>query len=292
VQCISLGVCVIANQSTLCGPVGGLCQGPPLNICAAYCMGRDRCDTASYAAPAVEVAALPGARTALLASLNAHVVDGLTPTAGGMSGAISHAQALARANPTHRVVALLATDGFPDECPPNDSITGVAALAAAGLAGTPSISTFVIGVFTPAEQADAQTNLDALAAAGGTGKAFVINTNQNVAQQFQMALNAIRTTGLSCQYEIPAATDGGTLDYFSVNVQFTSGAGQAVTIGNVANRAACSPTKGGWYYDTDPNGATKPTTINICDTSCTQLRSDSAGRVDILIGCKTEMIVP
>jgi hypothetical protein len=239
----------------------------------------------------VEVAALPGARAALLASLRARAVDGLTPTAGALNGAIAHAQTLARANPTHKVVVLLATDGFPDECTP-DTVAGVAELTAAALAGTPSISTFVIGVFTPDEQADAQLNLDAMAAAGGTGKAFVINTNQDVTQQFQMALNAIRTTGLSCQYEIPPPTDGGTLDYFSVNVQFTSGTGQAVTIGNVANRAACSPTKGGWYYDVDPTTGGTPTTINVCDTSCTQLRGDAAGRVDILIGCKTEMIVP
>ena len=107
-----------------------------------------------------------------------------------------------------------------------------------------------------------------------------------------LALNAIRTTGLSCEYAIPAPPpDGGTLDFFSVNVEFTSSANQTVTIGNVPNQAACNPTKGGWYYDVDPNAGT-PHTITICDTSCSQLRADSGGRVDILLGCKTEVIVP
>jgi hypothetical protein len=77
-----------------------------------------------------------------------------------------------------------------------------------------------------------------------------------------------------------------------VNVQFTSGTGQTVTIGNVHDRAACSPTKGGWYYDVDPSTGATPRTINICPTACAPLQADPAGRVDILLGCTTVVIVP
>jgi len=76
-----------------------------------------------------------------------------------------------------------------------------------------------------------------------------------------------------------------------VNVQYTSGAGQAVTIGNVHDKAACDARQGGWYYDVDPATGT-PQTISICDTSCAALRGDAAGRVDVLVGCKTETIIP
>ena len=246
---------------------------------------------APYAAPAVEVAALPGAATVLTTSLGAHMPDGLTPTSGALTGAISHAQALAKANGGHRVVTLLATDGLPSECTPADTM-GVASIAAAGLAGTPSISTFVIGVFAPDEALDAQTTLDAIAAAGGTKQAFVISSQQsNVEQVFLTALNSVRTAALSCEFKVPTAAAGQTLDYYAVNVQFTSGAGQTATIGNVHDKTACDARQGGWYYDVDPAKGT-PANISICDTSCTQLRGDPAGRVDVLVGCKTEVIIP
>jgi hypothetical protein len=295
-SCVRLGLCSLTQGP--CIPVGSYCGGgrgvPRGNLCQAiggYCDARDSCDPTSYATPAVEVAPLPGAAPALIASLMQHMPDGLTPTAGALSGAIAHAQSLAKAANGHQVVVLLATDGFPSECTPND-IPGVAKLASGGLAGTPSTSTFVIGVFSPDEAVDAQTNLDALAAAGGTKKAFVINISQNVTQQFVAALNAIRTAALSCQFKVPVPKPGETLDYFKVNVQYTSGAGQTVTIGNVPNRAACSATKGGWYYDADPNVGGVPQNITICDTTCSQLRADAAGRVDVLLGCRTELIIP
>jgi hypothetical protein len=294
-QCVTLGGCTLSPD--LCIPVGGVCgrgrTGTPAgNQCVplqGYCHTRDLCESAPYATPAVEVAPLPGAATALIASLTQHMPDGLTPTAGALAGAIAHAQALAKANPTHRVVVVLATDGFPSECTPVDT-AGVAAIATAGLNGTPSISTFVFGVFAPADQMAAQTNLNAFAQAGGTKQAFVTNTDKNVSADFLLALNSIRNSALACQYKIPASTDGGALDYFQVNVQFTSGAGKTVTIGNVHDKTACG-TKGGWYYDADPAAGGTPKTISICDQTCGQLQNDAAGSVDVLLGCKTEYIV-
>jgi hypothetical protein len=296
-MCVRLGACGVSPS--YCSPAGPQysCSAAANDGCipiAGYCDGRDICDPAPYATPAVEVATLPGAATALINSLNQHMVDGLTPTAGALSGAIQHAQALARANPTHKVNVVLATDGLPSECTPVDiaGVGGIASIAAAAYAGMPAIATYVIGVFTQDEQADAQMNLDALAAAGGTGRAFVINTSQNVSQSFVDALNAVRSSGLACQYMLPAAMqDAGQIDYFSVNVQFTPSTGSAVTVGNVKSRASCSATQGGWYYDVDPSTGATPTSISICDTSCTQMKADPAGRVDILLGCKTIIIV-
>jgi hypothetical protein len=294
-MCVRLGGCGVSPQ--LCAPAGPqyACSTAVGDECiplAGYCDGRDLCDAASYAMPAIEVAPLPGAAAALMASLAQHQIDGLTPTAGALSGAIQHAQALARANPTHKLAVLLATDGLPSECEPQD-INGVAALAASGFAANPSVTTYVIGVFAPDEAASARTNLNAIAAAGGTGQAFVIDTNQNVTQAFVTALNSVRSSGLACQYTLPAASagDAGQLDYFSVNVQFTSGSGQITTVGNVKDRASCSATRGGWYYDVDPSTGATPQTISTCDVTCNQLKADPVGQVDILLGCKTIFIV-
>jgi len=290
--CVRLGLCS-QNQTLACTAFGTPCTSRR-DVCTAldgYCHGRDSCSPAAYAAPAVEVAALPGAATVLTTSLGAHMPDGLTPTAGALSGAISHAQALAKANAGHRVVVLLATDGLPSECTPTDDM-GLASIAASGLAGTPSISTFAIGVFGAPDQMIGQTTLNTIAAAGGTKQAFVVSSQQsNVEQVFLTALNSIRTAALSCEFKVPTAAAGQTLDYYAVNVQFTSGAGQTVTIGNVHDKTACDARQGGWYYDVDPAKGT-PQNISICDTSCTQLRGDPAGRVDVLLGCKTEVIIP
>lgn len=290
--CVRLGICS-ANPTIACTAFGTACTSRR-DVCtevAGYCHARDMCGSAAYATPAVEVAPLPGAATALTSSLTAHTPDGLTPTAGALTGAISHAQALAKANAGHRVVVLLATDGLPSECTPTDDM-GLASIAAAGLAGTPSISTFAIGVFGAPDQQMGQATLDAIAAAGGTKQSFVISSQQsNVEQVFLTALNSVRTAALSCEFKVPAPTAGQTLDYYAVNVQFTSGAGQTVTIGNVHDKTACDPRQGGWYYDVDPAKGT-PQNISICDTSCTQLRGDPAGRVDVLVGCKTEVIIP
>ena len=50
-----------------------------------------------------------------------------------------------------------------------------------------------------------------------TGSAFVVDTTQNVNQQFLDALNKIRGAALGCSYLIPLP-DGGTPDFAAVNV--------------------------------------------------------------------------
>jgi hypothetical protein len=266
-------------------------NGYPCNALSGYCEARDKCDLPSYSTPAVEVAALPGIAPTIIGSFSQHMPQGLTPTSAALSGAIGHAQALSTAHPTHKVAVLLATDGEPDECTPSD-ITGVAQIASSGVSGTPSILTYVIGVFTPSDATDAQTNLNAIASAGGTNQAFIINTSSNVSQAFISALNSVRTSGLACQYMVPQPPqDGGQLDYFSINVQFTSSSGQTVTIGNVKNHASCSATQGGWFYDVDPSTGATPKTISICDTTCNALKADPGGQVAILLGCKTIFVI-
>jgi hypothetical protein len=289
--CVQLGTCGPANNQIACAPAGNTCSNNyPCNGLPGYCNARDKCDVGSYATPAVEVAPLPGVEQAIQNSFGQHKPDGLTPTSAALSGAISHARVLAAANPTHKVAVLLATDGEPDECTPSD-ITGVANIAAGGLSGTPSIATYVIGVFGPSDEADAQANLNTLASAGGTGQAFIINTSGDVTQSFISALNSVRSSGLACEYMVPQPPpDGGALDYFSVNVVFTPTGGQPVTIGNVKNRASCSATQGGWYYDVDPSTGGTPKTISICDATCNGLKN-AAGRVDILLGCKTVYVI-
>ncbi len=211
---------------------------------------------------------------------------GNTPTSAALQGGINQAKTFAGANPGHTVVLLLATDGLPTACTPQD-IAGISAIAAAGKTGTPSVKTFVIGVFTTAEKATAQTNLDAIANAGGTNKAIVIDTATNVTTAFQAALDAIRGQALPCDYNVPTP-EAGTPDYDKVNVQLTDAGGKSV-VANKANAGACDPATGGWYYDKDPAQGQVPTKIEMCPATCDDLKTNG-GQIDIKIGCQT--IVP
>jgi len=209
--------------------------------------------------------------------------DGLTPSAPALQGAIDEATSYTAANPDHAVAVVLATDGFPTECTPRD-IPSIAAIAASGVSATPSIKTFVIGVFNASEQAQATTNLNQIAAAGGSGSAFVISTAGNVTAAFLMALNQIRGSALPCDYKLPVPMSG-LPDYGLVNVEFTS-AGITKVVPGVNSASACDPMLGGWYYDVDPNVGT-PQKVILCPKSCDTVRADVAGQIDIVQGCAT-----
>jgi hypothetical protein len=293
--CVTIGQC----GDALCGPPNGaLCQGTnipcgPLQA-PSFCVNGDSCVAADYAAPAVEIGALNGAATALNGAIALIAPAGRTPTGPALQGAVDHAAQWATAHPTHEVVLLFATDGLPTECTPED-IPGIAAIAGAGLSGTPSVKTFVIGVFAPADlQTGAQANLDQIAMSGGTTSAFIVDVSQNdVEQTFLAALTSIRGTKLACQYQVPVQGDAGALDYSKVNVEYTpGGTSSPATIGYVGTMAGCDPTKGGWYYDVDPQTGSVPTKIIMCQATCATFGNDTGGEVDIQVGCQTVVQPP
>jgi hypothetical protein len=291
-SCKAIGVCH-NDVDTVCPPGVTTCGmdtnnfdlGSCDSITTSTCLKGDSCTAQDYATPAVPIAALPGAASAVTASLAAHSPGGNTPTSQALLGAIDQAKSYATANPGHSVVAVLATDGIPDECTPDD-IPGIAQIAATGLSGSPGIKTFAIGVFAPDAIASGTSALNEIASAGGTNQAFIINsTGQNLEQQFEAALNAIRVAALPCQYKVPVP-DSGSADFSKVNVQYTSGAGVASGVPYVETSGQCG-TGSGWYYDVDPTGGGTPTAILVCPGTCSTLESDSKGRVDVVVGCST-----
>lgn len=287
-QCVPLGKC----GPNLCAPANGaMCNGTSLAcnpITTSTCAHEDSCDPADYAAPVVEIANLTGAAAQLDSAIAALAPAGATPTAPALGGAIQHARDWATANPTHTVVVILATDGLPTECAPLD-VASIGQIAAQGLTGAPSVKTFAIGVFAPSDiNAGAKQNLDHIAASGGTEKAFIVDTSQNVEQQFLAALDAIRGTKLACEYAVPTAGSAGPLDFAKVNIEHTPpGAGAPETIGYVGSASGCDATDGGWYYDVDPEGGQAPTKIIMCPATCSGFTATVGGQVSIRVGCKT-----
>jgi hypothetical protein len=233
------------------------------------------CTAADYATPEVEIAPLPGVASKITASLAMHTPSTVTPTVAAEQGAVQHAQAWSKSHPGDAVIVVLATDGDPDSCNIQpDPLTPVEMVASAGFMGTPKIATFVIGVGSDT------TNLDAIAAAGGTGTAFIVDTSMAVDTQFLAALNKIRGSALGCTYKIPAPQAGSTTDFTKVNVEFSSGS-QKTIFPQVANQAACPATGNAWYYD----NAANPTQIILCAATCGSI--SVGGEIDVLTGCQT-----
>src|SRR5262249_11000551 len=133
------------------------------------------CTVADYAKPAVPIAALNGNAgkiSAAIAGIKSR--GGGTPTTQALTGAIEYAAGWEKAHSTHKPIVVFATDGLPSGC--NSSVDSAAMAAADGLKGKPSIQTYVIGVFAPADKASVP-NLNSFAKNGGTGSAFIVDTS-------------------------------------------------------------------------------------------------------------------
>jgi hypothetical protein len=238
----------------------------------------------------------------LLKVINAAMPDdGLTPTGPALTGALQQASTWAKAHTDHQVVAVLATDGIPTikaagqycaaitDASADTDINAVINVAGSGFRSKPSISTFVIGVASPDDvAAGAPDVLDAIAKAGGTTEAFIVNTQNDVQTEFRNALNKIREAGLSCDLAIPKPGAGMTLDFGQVNVQFDDGTGPK-TLGNVKSEADCGNGVR-WYYDVDPAAGT-PTRILTCPAACDAFQKTDMGSVKIVLGCETQVVV-
>jgi hypothetical protein len=264
--------CFTNNDCGVCGP----CFAPVPNF-PGICMnaGGDSCMVADYATPEVPIALLPGAAQSIVNSMAGHGPSGGTPISAALDGAIQYAKSYAMSTPNHVVIAVLATDGDPTSCDTN--LANIEAIAANGVNGFPSILTFVIGVGA------SLTSLDGIAQAGGTGSALIVDTTQNVNQQFLDALNQIKGAALGCVYAIPAPTMGDP-DYGSVNVVYTpGGATDGTIIPKVSSASACPPNGDGWYYDDNQN----PTQIILCDATCAKISGDDMAKISIELGCAT-----
>jgi hypothetical protein len=282
-ECEELGVCngtvdpVACSFSIPCPPGAGDCVPFPYG-----CAEQTICEEASYAAPAIPISSAATRSADVVASLRAQVPLGLTPTGPALSGALEQARVWAEQHPDRQVVTVLATDGFPTTCEPLE-IPDIAAVAGDAASGERPVRTFVIGVFSNTDLGDdGQQRLDAIARAGGSDRAFVINTAGNVSQEFLDALNEIRNTAVSCDFQLD---DAATLDFDRVNLQVTDAAGTSSGLLNVGDASACGDDDG-WYYVRDAAGT--PLQISVCPNTCGTFTQEGI-RADLQVGCATRI---
>lgn len=238
---------------------------------------RKQCSVADYQMPAVPLTLQPQAAAPIGAALDAQQMAGGTPMVPLLEGLTKYLTA--NAKPGRKPVLVLATDGVPDDtclssedgARPN-TLDNAVAVADAALKGTPSISTFVIGV------GGELLALNAIAAAGGTGAATLVDTGGNAQQALLAALDGIRRKAIPCDYDIPP----GTIDPESTNVTYTSN-GNTKNLVFVGNEAGCgkAPDGAGWYFDNEA----APKKVILCAAMCEAVKGDDLGSVELVFGC-------
>lgn len=222
---------------------------------------------------------------------------GSTPTLAAFTGTATYLDTFRAANPDAKFVVVLVTDGLPQGCTGQDDVALVAG-AAETLLSDSGVPTYVIGIQNPADppggwdtpalpagwanwgtcpagstgggaepctSLDTLGALDAIAAAGGSETAFLIDTDDPEATKtaFKNAINAIRTQAVSCDLEIPPHPDGGTFDKDKINVSRTfEGETTALTYD-----PDCTE-ENAWRYDDEDD----PSYIELCPATCDDVR--------------------
>jgi hypothetical protein len=230
----------------------------------------DECNPGEYFVPP-PVPMMPLPDTTTFSAKIAQVMPmGDTPTKPALDGAIGYAQQLQMTS-TARTAIVLVTDGEPDTC---DSSVQDVALDAAKVAA--DIPTYVIGV------GDNIAGLNDIAMSGGTGQATFVSVGDatQTKNDFLTALEDIRGLVLKCEFPVPSPPANMTLDFSKVNVLYTPSNAAQIELQYDANCANGT----GWIYD-DPK---KPTKVQLCPQTCTTVRADHGGAIDVVFGCTTD----
>ena len=233
----------------------------------------DSCDVSDYDPPQYTVGPLPGHAGTLIQVLDTMILGGETPTHAGLAGSLDWAVGYQLEHPELDVVVVMASDGDPTTCDTNiDSISTLAAdaLAAAG------VRTFAVAI-----QGATLSNLDLIAAAGGTGQALDVTAD---ASALEDKMNEIRAVTVACELVIPDPDPVNPFDPKRVNVNLDpdgSGGDPAGAIPQVAGESGCQGEQG-WYYDY----VDEPTKVFLCPATCDLLRLPNAS-VEFAFGCPT-----
>ncbi|HVH46355.1 MAG TPA: VWA domain-containing protein [Labilithrix sp.] len=272
-RCVAVGRCTGVDK--LCLPTAADPCGPGGGTCRLWCEDGLSCKVVDYSTPAVAIAPSAQTKGAIASSLSTTEPWGDTPTAPALGGALSSAEDFAAENAGFVPAVVFVTDGMPTNCGITDA-EGIAELSAFGKSR--GVRTFVIGIFAPADEAQARAHLDVIAKAGGSGKAIVVKTSSNVATELAAALEDIRKRAVPCEYAMPVPANGGIVDTTKVNVIVTPQGQKASTVPWVDAASTCGD-GAGWHYEGSK--------IVLCSRTCEAVAKAADVKVDIVTGCQT-----
>ena len=239
-------------------------RGNPLRILPRLC------NEDTYNAPEVPLQALPG-QGDFRTLIDSVVPRGLTPTNPMLQGVISQAESALAADSEARAAIVMLSDGLPTPCVlARGSATERSARTVAAVADR--IPTYVIGV------GDNLDNLNAIAEAGGTDAALIIDPTEPDATRRQILerLDEIRGAVASCDVTIPEPPVGKQLDPEKVFAKIHRAND---TVIDVPYDPDCLSGTGFRYDDDD-----SPTSIVLCQQACDQLKQRDAS-VEVVFGC-------
>ncbi|HKP61367.1 MAG TPA: vWA domain-containing protein [Polyangiales bacterium] len=242
----------------------------------------DRCDKASYLTPDVPMQALPSKQFGeALDAIGKEDWRGGTPTLFVIQGVFDQIDNSQKAHPG-RYALVLVTDGYPQDCD-DDSIATVAELVKTRAADIP---TYVIGVTNPPikDAPDVTTNLADIAKAGGTSKAYLIDTGNptQTTADLKRTVDEIRSAAISCELAIPQAPAGQTFDKQKVSVRYTSGGSKS----SLKYDADCKANTS-WHYD----DVKAPKEIVLCPDTCKVLQGDESAELAVDFECEPVILL-
>lgn len=136
--------------------------------------------------------------------------------------------------------------------------------------------------FACANTGDVYKNL--VAQTGGVSGDLCGGNNNGFGPVFTaLAQSVIDGKELDCAWSIPPPPMGEVFEKDKVNVNYTPSGGVAQPIFHVKAEADCGP-QGGWFYDDNAN----PMTVKVCPSTCSTIKADQNGKIDILFGCATQ----
>jgi hypothetical protein len=103
------------------------------------------------------------------------------------------------------------------------------------------------------------------------------------AQSLSQTITEIRGKALGCVYELPASIDGQVVDKQKVNVKVSTDGGPTKTVLKRSVSSDTCETDGCWDYNVDE------TQINLIGKTCNDVTQSPIAKVEILVGCKTEV---
>jgi hypothetical protein len=248
-----------------------------------------RCIEEAYATPGVPVTTLPSpVFSNAIAAIEPRSEDdwrGGTPTVWVVRGTLQFIRGYRDSHPGKYAIVLV-TDGYPQGC--DDAVDSVQAVVPdVQNAQNERVLTYVIGVANPPidNAPDTVSDLHAIAAAGGTRQAYLIDTGdpERTAQTFNSAVDEIRAVSISCALNIPASPDGRSFEKDKVAVNFTSDRGPLTPL---RYDAACTAPNA-WHYDS----VTSPTQIVLCDSTCHVVQSAVDPRLAVEFTCNSLILL-
>lgn len=241
--------------------------------------GQATCDVAPCEAPLVPPGALSASpapadtqEAALLAALGAQVPEGSAASAPALRGAL--AWAVAQNAPDSATAVVFVSQGEPSACVTGDSQATRAALT---LDVERAYLDHGVRTYAVALQGAETASLHELAARGGTGEAFVLDSENgtSVSADLRSALVSITRRDLSCTLPLPSGGNVST----TAQVTLTSGA----TVTPLARRSRAQQCGSGWYFDDNAS----PSSIQLCPETCAAARALASARLEATFGCST-----